>query len=1305
MKTQFFRFVLCSIIANLTCLNLTAASSPASGENGVQFCGVTEQQPDNRRYARTLAQSDVGEPYTVRLIYFRPNDRTPQKDIDAKMDRLMKDVQQSYAEVMENHGFGGKTFRLETDTTGKAVVHQIVGQFVDANYRNGSWSVWEELNEQFDPSINVYLVALDVSSERLDDFACGYAISNGSVGGQALISASGRCFNVAVAAHELGHAFGLAHDRLRNAKRRPSSYHSDWMVTSFCAAEWLDAHRYFNIDKAYPEKDELTTIQMQPSIASSPNSIRLRFQITNADRLHQAQVMLNGNVITCQKLNGQSDMYDFELIPKLHGKPNDVVLRVIDVHGNFIEQSYPIDIAALLPPPEVVSIPDANLATAIREILNLAPGDTFTQWNLTELINLDAAGRQITDLTGLEHATQLEELTLGGNGISNISALAGLEILGSLTLFGNQIIDVSALAEMKNLGWLNLLGNQISDISALAGLAQLSGLDLTSNQISDITPLAGLTNLIFLSLANNRISNIAVVTGLTKLTELDLWGNNISDISMVAGLTKLTKLNLTDNKISDISPLVGNTGLGRSGMVEVGGNPLNYQSIYTHIPALREREVEVTFDNRTPQRIRIISGDNQESLPSAALANPFVVEVQDERRVAFEGVPVTFTVTSGDGTLSTTSTATNTNGRAESILTLGPNPGTNTVTVSAAGIPEGQTFNAVDILVPKTLEIISGNDQEGLPGAALDKPFVVEVRDRADTPVPGVQVTFSVARGGGTLSVPSATTDKNGRAESILTLGPNPGTNTVTVSVTGITRTEMFNAEGIRIPKTLKIVSEGDQVGLPGEVLEKPLVAEVRDQTDKPLLGVEVTFSVTGGDGTLSVTSATTDVNGRAETTLTLGPNPGTNTVEVAATGIQEKQTFNAEGIRIPETLDIVSGNDQEGLPGAALENSFVVEVRDRADTPVPGVQVTFSVTSGDGTLSATSATTDSNGRAESTLTLGPNPGTNTVTVSVAGTQEQQTFNAEGIRIPLAFWIISGDKQQGLLGEALAKPFVVEVRDQSGDPLPGVQVAFSVSIGGGMLSATSATTDSNGRSESILTLGPNPGANTVEVAAAGIQEKQSVSAIAELPPIPQDVNGDDVVNILDLVFVASALGDEGHGLVADVNGDGVVNILDLVMVAGALGNAAAAPSVWYRDLEIAPTRAEVGQWLAQTGELGLTDATSQRGVLFLEQLFAALTPKETALLPNYPNPFNPETWMPYQLAEDAFVTLTIYDGRGRAVRTLEIGHRISGFYEDRSQAIYWDGRNDFGEGVASGVYFYHLSAGDYSATRKMLIIK
>ena len=107
----------------------------------------------------------------------------------------------------------------------------------------------------------------------------------------------------------------------------------------------------------------------------------------------------------------------------------------------------------------------------------------------------------------------------------------------------------------------------------------------------------------------------------------------------------------------------------------------------------------------------------------------------------------------------------------------------------------------------------------------------------------------------------------------------------------------------------------------------------------------------------------------------------------------------------------------------------------------------------------------------------------------------------------------------------------------------------------------------------------------------------------------------------------------------------------------------------------------------------------------LPGLVAYEIPVETELLANYPNPFNPETWIPYRLAEDAFVTLTIYDGSGQIVRTFEIGHRIAAVYESQSKAVYWDGRNKVGESVASGVYFYHLSAGDYSATRKMLILK
>ena len=100
-----------------------------------------------------------------------------------------------------------------------------------------------------------------------------------------------------------------------------------------------------------------------------------------------------------------------------------------------------------------------------------------------------------------------------------------------------------------------------------------------------------------------------------------------------------------------------------------------------------------------------------------------------------------------------------------------------------------------------------------------------------------------------------------------------------------------------------------------------------------------------------------------------------------------------------------------------------------------------------------------------------------------------------------------------------------------------------------------------------------------------------------------------------------------------------------------------------------------------------------------------IVPDETDLYPNYPNPFNPETWIPYQLARAAAVSLTLYDINGRAVRTLDLGYQPAGVYQSRSRAAYWDGKNNVGESVASGLYFYTLTAGDFTATRKMLIRK
>ena len=131
----------------------------------------------------------------------------------------------------------------------------------------------------------------------------------------------------------------------------------------------------------------------------------------------------------------------------------------------------------------------------------------------------------------------------------------------------------------------------------------------------------------------------------------------------------------------------------------------------------------------------------------------------------------------------------------------------------------------------------------------------------------------------------------------------------------------------------------------------------------------------------------------------------------------------------------------------------------------------------------------------------------------------------------------------------------------------------------------------------------------------------------------------------------------------------------------------------------------IQKWLAMAHIADDGSLTFRRGIANLKAVLAILTPVETALLPNYPNPFNPETWIPFHLAHAADVTLTIYDTKGAPVRRFDLGHQSVGYYMDRAKAIYWDGRNDSGEPVASGVYFYQLRAGDYAALRRMVILK
>ena len=224
-----------------------------------------------------------------------------------------------------------------------------------------------------------------------------------------------------------------------------------------------------------------------------------------------------------------------------------------------------------------------------------------------------------------------------------------------------------------------------------------------------------------------------------------------------------------------------------------------------------------------------------------------------------------------------------------------------------------------------------------------------------------------------------------------------------------------------------------------------------------------------------------------------------------------------------------------------------------------------------------------------------------------------------------------------------------------------------------------------------------------------------IITVGGLPP--WDVNQDGRVSVLDLILVAKDLGaDTPANPRTDVNRDGIINIQDLILVAQHLGEstAAAAPSVTAAINNGELTPAMVQAWITQAQIEDDGSIAFQQGIANLERLLTLFIPEETALLHNYPNPFNPETWIPYQLAEPAEVTLTIYSVNGTLVRTLKLGHQPAGIYQTRTRAAYWNGKNQVGEPVASGVYFYTLStestrdsvtAGNFNATRKMLIRK
>lgn len=508
------------------------------------------------------------------------------------------------------------------------------------------------------------------------------------------------------------------------------------------------------------------------------------------------------------------------------------------------------------------------------------------------------------------------------------------------------------------------------------------------------------------------------------------------------------------------------------------GTTMGVHTLNVTVPGLAPLMITATATAGAPATVTAHAGDGLSAVAGTAIAAAPAVRVTDVHGNPVAGAAVTFAVTAGNGALGTTDALTDVSGIASAgSWTLGTTVGMNTATATVTGLASA-TFTATGTAgAAATIAIVAGDAQTAAAGTAVAAAPSVRVRDANGNAVAGASVVFTTESGGGSVTGGTVTTDAAGLATmGSWTLGTSAGTNTLLAS-TGALPAVRFTATARAAAAASVTKHTGDS--LSATVGTATVVAPavlVRDAFGNPVAGVTVTFAVAGGGGSVGASSATTDAAGIASAgSWTLGTVAGANTVTATVAGLAAA-TFTATSTpALPATITKVQGDAQVATAGTAVDVVPGVRVTDAYANPVAGVQVSFAVATGGGSITGATAITNASGvAAVGSWTLGTTAGLNTLTASTPGVAPA-TFSATGIAGAAAGLAIFGGNG-GTAQVGTTRELAVRAADIHGNGVEGLAVTWGVSAG--VASPAGSITDANGVARTTWTFGAAAGTQT-----------------------------------------------------------------------------------------------------------------------------------------------------------------------------------------------------------------------------------